>query len=1025
MGDQAALFRRCERRPIQLFEVSIMNMLACALSLALQLPPGTVVTDSQAALTQGKFIQGQVAAVATDSRTYTSRALEFPGTTDLLSSPLVRTEAWDDQLNVLWTRDSYDAKALGAPNSPPLARDLIHDGQNGLIIHGRTLAESMVVEALDEATGQTVWETPIQLSPVEDSNSIRRLAWDAGSQRVLAFAVDGDGLWLHALESNSGQIAWSTELGPALGNTQQDPEFAIAPSTRELFVASKLNATFVSVRVQRVDLATGTATLLNDQYKANYYDIDATQDGSKVALALGPIPSTRVALLDGQSGAIDWVFKDEDTAFGDLPEIRFETDGAHVLAGFMSRGAEGSSPFPTASQPSGSRFIRFRSSDGQKSWDQSFQEANDPIVGTASGPQITLQSNGIHQRSYTLTLPGGQHFQRIERVFNSTGQVIAGFASIGEGGGALHLQELGQDATGANLAIAQLQDPQSALSANSPTLGLLSWRYSSIGVDVEPFDAEAVEGVRPLGSAFAPESRIAALVSEGAVSNDLILTVTELDSGQVLAQAAFDKPYPGASAMVRLSEDGQYAAVRSRSFLFLGAPSDRLWVIDLQTGNVAWERELPRGTEALPGFIGSPEAGYSSLELAEGRVLVTDAIPSSDPVQHRLHCLELATGAELWNRDLGCHGSIEAHIAVDAPSVYAAGELDLGPTTAPTILDLDLQDGSVRSQIPLPAEQCILALSVQSDSVGVLTEGPEALFDNLSRCWAFDRETLALLDTQEGVYFGLVPLSGPLGFAVIGLEDIQQVGLRDFVSPGQSPWTIEAPFALPGEWVSVENGDLLVRWEGQVGQDLRLTAWDAFSGAELWQVEDFLPDSSGIALAASPANELHVWNQVEASVASSQGQIFATEVRSLRFPDVYIAPGQLSLSTGGQAELELRGELSNKSTFSNIYFVLGGSAPVANGPLIGQFTLPFDPLDPFFAATLASQTGTFDDFDGNLNIAGNATARVTIPAGLDPALAGEDFYFSFAQFELTEVAPGVSDFEITGIGSPAPLMLVP
>lgn len=999
-----------------------MTLLACALSLALQLPPGTEVTTSEPVLDLAEFSQGTVAALAQGDQSFTARSLGVGGQVPTLDTPFIRTEAWDTQGQLIWSREVYSDLDANSASSALLARDLVYDPNTDLVVQGRAIDHALVVEALNAGDGSVAWTSQLGANEPGLGDSIRRLAFDSQQGQVLAIVLENSTFRIYALDGATGLEVWSTELAPSLGAVAQDPEFDLSEATNKLFIASKSGSEFLPVRVHSVDTLTGSVTLLNEQYSSHFASLAVDPAGERVALALGRQPSARLAMLNATSGAVEWFFKDEATSFDDFPVVTFEPDGENLLVGFMRRGIQ-SGPFTV--EDSGARFLRFQSAGGQLLWSVEQAGGSVPIVGTASGPQLIGVGPDSHIRSFTLTDSAGKHVQHIERVRNVNGTVIQGLTEDGLGNGGLHLAELGQDSNGDQVAVIQLQQAMQAPSLSQPVLAQARWSFASGTFQVTPFDSVGLEGSSPVASDFEDVSRLAALVTTGAVSDQLQLSVVSADTGKIVAQATFDKPYLDAGALVRLSEGGQYAAVRTISNLFLGGLTDHLWVVDLSTGNLAWERQLPRGSDPMPPFPGSDENGRSSLEIADGRVLVSDAVPQSNPVQHRLHCLDLNTGATQWSRDLGCYGVLQATLAVDAPSVYAVGDLDLGPTSAPTILELDLLDGSTVAQIPLPAEQCVLGISTQEASVAVLTRDPQASVPSLSRAWAFDRGSLALIDTQAGNFIGLEPLAPHLGFAVVDVTGIQQLGLQSQGPGSTAPWFIEAPYTVPNTVLSIDGGDTLIRAVAQLDSGLTLTAWDAGTAKELWREDLFLPDAATLNLTASSQGELHAWAQSATDLPQVSGAAFAHELLTYIFPDVLISPGELSVLSGGQASLDLRGELGGTPSNESLYVVFGGSASIVNGPLIGGFQLPFDPLDPFLQASLTPQPGTFIDFSGTLNDSGNATAHVSIPSGLDPALAGEDFYFAFAQFEFVQGPFGFSTYELTHISGAAPLSLVP
>ena len=118
---------------------------------------------------------------------------------------------------------------------------------------------------------------------------------------------------------------------------------------------------------------------------------------------------------------------------------------------------------------------------------------------------------------------------------------------------------------------------------------------------------------------------------------------------------------------------------------------------------------------------------------------------------------------------------------------------------------------------------------------------------------------------------------------------------------------------------------------------------------------------------------------------------------------------EISLVAGGQQVMTLNaGDLNANS----IYWVFGSITGTTPGLNFGPgLNLPLN-FDPYFNLTL-TQPGlsNFGMFRGTLDACGKATATLTVPAGLDPTLAGAVFNHAYVAAEVF----GITDFTSNAI----------
>ena len=144
---------------------------------------------------------------------------------------------------------------------------------------------------------------------------------------------------------------------------------------------------------------------------------------------------------------------------------------------------------------------------------------------------------------------------------------------------------------------------------------------------------------------------------------------------------------------------------------------------------------------------------------------------------------------------------------------------------------------------------------------------------------------------------------------------------------------------------------------------------------------------------------------------------FGIEFEELTIERVYFKAdvSEISLAAGGQQVMSLNAGVSNANSF---YWVFGSVTGTTPGLDFGPgLNLPVN-FDAYLKLTLF-QVGlpNFGMFKGNLDACGRATATLTVPAGLDPTLAGAVLNHAYVGAEVF----GVTDFTSEAIS----LLLVP
>jgi hypothetical protein len=122
----------------------------------------------------------------------------------------------------------------------------------------------------------------------------------------------------------------------------------------------------------------------------------------------------------------------------------------------------------------------------------------------------------------------------------------------------------------------------------------------------------------------------------------------------------------------------------------------------------------------------------------------------------------------------------------------------------------------------------------------------------------------------------------------------------------------------------------------------------------------------------------------------------------------------ISLATGGTQTFSLHGPTPNA-----LYWILGTTAGTATGQTLvpTALTIPLDPSPYFLYSVLHPNKVVVDSLD-LLDAAGQETAVLTVPAGLDPAFAGVVFHHAYL------LADPLS-FEVSFVSNTAALTLTP
>ena len=108
----------------------------------------------------------------------------------------------------------------------------------------------------------------------------------------------------------------------------------------------------------------------------------------------------------------------------------------------------------------------------------------------------------------------------------------------------------------------------------------------------------------------------------------------------------------------------------------------------------------------------------------------------------------------------------------------------------------------------------------------------------------------------------------------------------------------------------------------------------------------------------------------------------------------------VSVATGGTQSLALQAgvEYANR-----LYWLVGSMTGTTPGVVIDGVVLPLVPDAWFTTTLLEANSGPFGNTLGTLDSAGEAAATITVPAGLDPSLAGVRLHHAYAVIDPVTV----------------------
>lgn len=969
---------------------------------------------------EGPLYPSAVAAALNGDRLIRTEIVdEDPGKFGAVGTPELSTTAFDASGLVLWTNSvEVDPSGLATPPefalSQPISEAL---GMTFRCYLDGGSEPRAIWEAISLVDGQTLWtrslptdrlsfESPFQLDP-------------SGTLLLTVLGAVGD---LVALDASTGALRWSAGLEQDIGFVPTVFNFelgaALAVGDEYAAVAQTQLTVFDSIYVHRVRLSDGSRTLLSDQLNGEHIGICLNGDQSAVALAIGRNPSVRLHSLDAVSGATNWVqVSDNQNCYLD-PVIRSAEGQGALLASFRRKGTEAFGTPVVANH-----FISVDDSTGALRWSETVAATSgEPLPNQDLRTFLEPLSATEHLRSFPTVLPGPTAAQRLERIRNSDGAVLAS-TSLSGPTGLFHAAELGVDPQGRLRSVQFLQDDASLPFDGLPTfaLGSLPLSLNAAEYTQVPIELSGIVEYDIAHAASSPDGRWSALLARRLSSEGTTLAVVDRDALEVAWSTSVSdfKAYSKANALA-------FSQTEDRLVLRMlspdpGSGSEQLTCFDVASGAQLWSIEQPTA------FL-SDLATQDSVCLTDDLVCVNRYQGADVPAILTAH--DLDSGAVRWTSEIDGAGPAVATEAVACygANIYASRIAQVSSFGPPKLqlTALDPQSGAVVSSFGFPADTFINGIVASEDAVAVQLQGTDPLGEP-SGAWVIEADLSTLRESRADYPAGLLALSAGDGF--IGYTSTFMYQIGDLAGPGEptaGQWYVGDLQGTQAVRV-VDDGDLLVRAIQKIW-DYELEAFDAHTGEALFKEPKPVPGvefagfGASFRLQGSPDSEISYWSQSKSLTDEGASRGLYT----IALPELLVLPDELSLGAGGTADLRLRGALADASYADPLYVLIGGNASLSGTiDLGGGFSLPFSGADPFLPATLLPAPGTFDRFQGALDHAGQASASVTIPSGLDPNLAGAAFDFLWVQLELLPNGQGGLAYAITHVSETSRLSLTP
>lgn len=983
----------------------MLSLASCLLSLAVQLPQGSTV--SEVSWTSGESTLAQREATATligDDVVWTRTATQNETVPSGLYVDLFRTQRVDPAGQVLWTDTVYGATAsegewpesLGRlPESWPI------DPSRQALLLAVPADRDLVLRSLDVADGTLLWEQRFEAEGTDEPfYFVHDAFYDGANDQFLVVSRRLNELDVRAVQAGSGNVNWirrtsiSQGLPFGFAGATIRPDSAFVPGSAGLVAAAvQVFQEIPRAQIEYIDVQTGDLIWSNVDLFAEELGLALSPDGGRLAVATNGGPGPRIAQFQTSTGQFQWQRASTDKELDRDPEAWFDPTGERVFASFsyLRDNEIGGSP------DMGAQLNCVVSATGELVWSNS--RAVDGVSGAdrSFSPDLAFPLAGEALWSYGLPITGGFVTHR-ERLSLTDGSTLFSVDDSAEPDNVYPDASLGLDAVGDLVVLGRRPtgtlkqdqlayvhrlvrlDPMSLIGGagiESQTLGADG--SSLLAIDVSD------DGSRGVALATSGVEGVQRLVGFD-VANNTVLWNQELS--QLLNAGGYIldlDPLGNRVVVVRSSAlDGLFSGFSMAS------------VYDMDTGTLLWEQ--PYGDVGLGGgpqqSDGDKEVVLTNNEL----VLLSPAGNSLD-----LAVLEPTSGALRWSRNLDYNSNSTRVLDVYDGSVYALnheGTVQFFKAVV-RLMEYDLATGAVLAEFPLGDFAFVEDLAVKSEGVFV-----GRFFSGQTSGLLISSDLSTVEQELSGLYQSVLKLGPGEGFLRVGSNALDQVG--DLLEPGEDPetlnWILTGVGAGPGAAVLFEEGrQLFVQNSLQAqsftsqldyGIDLERgqimwSGLNAIAGDQDWEIvrlaNTALPQLFAAYTAKAPGNPTVP---------------FTNALRTIQLPELIVNSEGLVASEGNRVDLFLRGRTEPPGQTPDLYAVLASFELATPGLPAGAFEVPFPATDPLVFCSLSGcSPGVLQDFQGSLSSEQLGYAAVDPQGMLGPELIGQDVHFTWVQID--------------------------
>ena len=930
-----------------------------------------------------------------------------------LDSPLiVRTSRRPGDGSVAWEAEQVIATQFPADEGY-LARRLAVSDSSGLVVSAVSIRREVHAFARLVADGSLAWTQVTSLPPGQDTVALEVLLSEPTLSALVISARDEE-LLIQSHDLATGDLLWSSSIDDELSAAAPVvSSFALSPDGLTLYAGNMVRTTVSSfsfdTQVTALDVSNGEHKWVRRIPKSSSPSIAVRPDGTRIGLANVASYGPEAIELNAQDGSIAWRQTLAESAFNQSSAVLYSPDGSAIAVAFGEQSLV----------DYGTTIEAFESPSGQPKWAQTLG-VSDP-QGFLPVPFTTL--SGKSSQEFLLT---GKEYLGINDLRDSVQSLSwqTGTAS------APQLEEYqGQETNYERVFGVDGQDRFVAVlrTATAPPESI-----ESLVIQRRSSDLQSVEQVEPLELLLPAQSRVLAaelsvdgssmiwvrLTPDNNSNPALSIECTSAVDGSPQWSTELDSDPSPSGVQVAQSPDGQRVYVAYSDGLPSFTGDLQLFCVDALDGQVLWEQQELSVWGSEVGVIGSDSEKTERVATEDRRYLLATnsglvysatKYTFGQPLGSQDIVVAMnADGTERWRHEAQPESGIWANSHQPYLAICDDRLMFVQPVN-PTgglsiryeVIALNLDSGVLLDSFALPEFRYVRRMVGSSSMLALTLGGPNQSADAPGdQALLFDPDLMGAVESATGSFARIVRLSPELGFAFIEADRVQQLGSA-LQFPG---WVLEGVTLDPDRTIAVEEGEALLSLEISQNGQLDGTCYDALEGRELWKTYQLISSidaSAFVAVASAPDSILCIVEGEDVLGSSTQLALSQPYLLGVQLPSLLVDPKSVSLITGGTLSFELRLPRPESSQTQDIYFLLAGTELSSAGPQINGLQIPFAPTDPLLSLFLTNyNTTTLHQTLGVLSSFGNTDLpQVVAPAGLDPALQGEDFFFAALRFE--------------------------